>query len=287
MRTLIIPDLHLKTEKADAILFYEQPFDKVIWINDLWDQFYDTPEQNRNAAIWLKEKLKDDRNIFLWSNHVQSYAYDFNSWMYCSGFTKEKALRIWEILNRDDFNKLYLYYIEQGILFTHAGLSDRLIKLQSNGETIDTLEKVERFLDNNYKKAKFSLEAGGDHWLFAAGYARGGTQKIGGVTWEDWSPFVPTSFPQIFGHTPLETPCFLTKSKKGGFARFAAKNAKIHDFNDKNWALNLDTHLNDYAILEDGELIIRNIIWAAPWNSDDPDKNKIKTTIQLFKGRII
>lgn len=288
MKTLILPDLHLRTEKADAILVREEPYDKVIWLSDLFDQFVDNANDAYLAALWLKEKLKDNKNIFIWANHDISYAYDFNPFVTCSGFTREKSLRIWQVLNRDDFNKFHLYHIDQGVLFTHAGLSNRLIKLQSPNEEINTLEKVSKWLDFHYEKAKFSLENGGDHWLFGMGFARGGTQKIGGVTWEDWGPLVPTPFPQILGHTSLTTPCFLTKNKKtGGFSKFAAKDAKLHDFDNKEWALNLDTHLNDYAILEDEVLTIRNIIWQAPWNSDDPDKNKIKTTVRLFKGGIV
>jgi hypothetical protein len=292
-RCIILPDLHLRCKQADAILEYEKPYDKVIWINDLFDQFDDNAEQNRNAAIWLKDKLADDRNIFLWSNHVQSYAYSYNPNMFCSGFTHEKSLRIWEILNRDDFNKMKLYHVEDGILFTHAGLSNALVKLH-NGDTIETIEEVSKFLDFHYERAKLALETGNNHWLFAAGRDRGGDEKIGGVTWCDFGSFVNTPFVQIYGHSPIKEPVFMTTNSKGGVSKFVARDAQEQDFKDKfgyggrkRTSLNLDTHLHDYAILENGELTIKKVIWISYWPVVDQGNFEIKTTIRLFKGKIV
>lgn len=286
MKTIIIPDIHLSVERTDSILLKESPYDKVIYQNDIFDQFNDTPERNRNAAVWLKEKLQDPRHIFLWSNHVQSYAYDFNQNMMCSGFTREKAKLIWEVLTREDFNKLKLYYIEQGFLFTHAGLSNALIKIQNNNQQIETLEEIRTFLDYHYERAKLAIEAGGNHWLFAAGRDRGGTEKIGGCTWCDFYSHVPTPFPQIFAHTPQSTPIFMTMNDKGGMSKFAAKDAQVQNFKNKRFSLDLDTHLNDYAVLEDGILTVNNIIWKNSWQSNAADKNEIKTVVRLFKGKI-
>lgn len=289
MKSLIIPDLHLKTAKADAILAHEQPYDKAIWLNDLFDQFNDNANDAFLAALWLKERLKDDKNIFLWSNHVQSYAYDFNDTMYCSGFTREKSMRIWEVLNRDDFDKMKLYHIEQGVVLTHAGISQRLIKIYSNGTNINNLEVLTKWLDNNYDQAKFRVEAGAGHWLFGAGYNRGGSQPVGGVTWEDFGDFVPTKFPQIVGHTPVKGPAFITMNKSGSLKSFLASDAKdiAIRFPSPRWILDLDTHLEHYAILEDGVLTIKHITFKTPWNDPNPEgKNEIAKTDVIFSGKM-
>lgn len=280
-RCILLADIHLKHERADSILNSE-PHDRAVFLNDIFDDFNDNAEQNRNTAIWFKEKINDPKNVFVWSNHVQSYAYDFNLHMSCSGFTREKSKVIWEVLNRDDFNKIQLYHVEQGFLLTHAGLTNPLLKEKSNGETIDTIEKVSKFLDDHYSRAKFALEAGGNHWLFAAGWTRGGLEKYGGCTWEDFGAFIPTPFPQIVGHTPLKTPVFKTMNKNGGIANFASNDAQVQDFKGKKFCLGLDTHLNHYAILEDGELTIKHVLWC----ESDLLKNDIKTTIRIFKGKL-
>lgn len=95
---------------------------------------------------------------------------------------------------------------------------------------------AKRFVEVDVVKALAEVKEGLKPRIFGAGYSRGGDQAVGGVTWQDWSEFEDYGVKQIVGHTPGKKP-----RQKGN-----------------SWCL--DTHLQDYGIIEDnGELVIYSV----------------------------
>lgn len=217
MPTLIIPDIHNKWRIAERIIA-ENPADKRIFLGDIYDDFGDTLEQVEAMAWWHKQALGDPKNVFLWGNHDLPYAYPHlkEDELYCSGNTRQKAEVINSVLSPEDWAKTKVCAWEGDWLLSHAGFSATFLQQ----------EDIEEMAQSAMK----SLEHEHVPILFRAGWARGGDQAKGGVTWLDWNEeFEPIAgIQQIVGHTPGKTP-----RRKGD-----------------NWCL--DTHLHHAATLDAG-----------------------------------
>lgn len=264
-KTLIIPDLHNKIEKADAIIANES-HDSIVFLGDNFDEFEDTPEDVRRTAIWLKESLNDPKRIHLKGNHDLSYMYSFNSAVSCSGFTREKDYHINQVMNREDWDKMKWYHAQDNILFSHAGLSAKLIKKYGPGvgkDGIQTIEQTVSWLDGEIHKALERLDNKEPHWLYGCGWSRGGHQSIGGLTWGDFNiDHLPTPFIQCFGHSPHpKVDLCLRKPGEAHIEYVAVDEVGDRKLSDYWWSLDLDTHLNGYAIIDNGVLTTKMISW--------------------------
>jgi hypothetical protein len=238
-KILIIPDIHCAYQKAQNIIKAEAP-DKIICLGDYFDQFHDTAEENKKTAIWLKALLKQDNVIALKGNHDVNYQYPPSRYTTCSGFTRNKWEAINEILLNEDWAKLKWFHFEQGILFTHAGLHPR------NIPPLDYGLNLEEWLKTQIYQAEIAALDGYSHWFFAAGRARGGSRPIGGLVWCDFDvefEGVP-DLRQVVGHTPR-------KVLNCDDAAFYAEYGKDKD------NICLDTHLNHYGILLNGQITIK------------------------------
>lgn len=223
-RTIVIPDIHTKFERAEAMLATEL-WDHAVLLGDYFDDWNDSVEANKRTANWLGECLDDYKQRFtcLWGNHDQSYLTP-NAKLRCSGYTQEKAEAIRSRM-QPYLNQLVGAVMVEGWLLTHAGLTKYLKSEDMTAENvvdylngaITLTQQDTRFLPN----------------LCGIGYLRDGTQPVGGITWCDWSEFEPVEeFGQIFGHTQHKEPQYRGNS------------------------VCLDTRLNHYAIIEDGILSV-------------------------------
>lgn len=282
-KTVIVSDIHNQIARADAILAAEAGYDKALFHNDIYDSWGDNPEMARNSAIWFKNAIQDPRHIFLHSNHVWSYMFDTNEFARsCSGFSREKALRIWEVMNSEGngfalFNLQKPYHLESGILFTHAGISRRLLDWR---RIDDDLDIVIEWMDIEHRRAIETYSNGGNAFSYEAGYARNGRYPVGGWTWADFrDEFKPTSFPQIVGHSREEEPmfCAIPHGQKRPL-RLRARKAASDFCSTHSWGLCMDTDLNNYAVLEDDVLTIK----ACEWSSRD----SLNNVVQVWQGRI-
>ena len=120
MKTLIVPDIHTHWERADALL-QKVPFDNAVLLGDYFDEFYDTVEQNRRTAEWVKSMLANPLVTCLIGNH--DYAYWKGVW--CSGVTEEKSDAIKEVLSDSDFEKMRVVKVVHGWELSHAGMDQR------------------------------------------------------------------------------------------------------------------------------------------------------------------
>lgn len=236
MKSLIIGDIHHKTEKADRILETES-FDSVYFLGDWADDFGDNADVARKTAKWVKDKLNKPNHFFIFGNHdLAYYPSPCEELSKCSGFTTGKAIAINQVLTPDDWDKIKFYYWVQDWLLTHAGLHQ--YHFTSNKKPLET---VKEFLVREDKAAREEIDVPwghGTHWFFQAGRARYGNAKVGGLTWCDAEmEFKPIQgVKQIFGHTPQRVPLLINESN-----------------------ICIDTFLNYYIVLTNGKVDVKSV----------------------------
>lgn len=270
-RTIVVADIHQNHAKVQKLL-ETMEFDRCILLGDFFDQFHDFPEDSRQTAIWLKEKVfSDPRFVVLVGNHDLSYYFAFNKNAWCSGFSHLKRQAIFEVLTYDEIlDRVKFFHVEDGFLFSHAGITNAVWKemrmMEPDGaKLLDVLPKwIERSLTGVRTLQHMPL--------FEAGWSRGGRQQHGGILWADWSEFSPVSgVNQIVGHTPHEVPEITVKLAGGAVKHYNAvewaynKHAVLaKQLQSVNYAL--DTHLNHFMVITDGDVEL----WD--WNTMLPMK---------------
>lgn len=281
-KLVFIPDIHGRIKTVNHVLTSESDADLFIHSNDCFDWFHDDANFNGQVAKWLKPLLHDPKHVWLMSNHVQSYTWPHNEHMMCSGFTREKVKEIYKELTQDDLKRCRLAFYHSGILFSHAGVSKKLFSfLQKRGYEIPSsrtgeaiFEWIEKLQPHIYDLCD-KLQT---HPLLEAGYARGGYNEVGGLTWEDFGAHLPLpGVAQIVGHTILKQPTFVTHIKN--------KRTYIHDFRNFNdisqhiqegWTLDIDNNSRYYVVIENGFLHIKEVIYKDNEFQDNVELAKIK-----------
>jgi hypothetical protein len=258
MKTLVIPDVHQRTNSVEKILKNETSYDEVVFLGDWFDSFYDPPKVTgfENTCEYLKslvlEHPNKDKFVFLIGNHDLSYIYENKNFSdkpisktlkyFCSGFTVSKAKKFRHAffdkgLKDDFFFKHFKFaHQTQGWTLSHAGISIRMFPY---GYTMERF--VNELLPDVWKNFR-NLEYNHNEIISAAGYHRGGNHPIGGVIWCDWraefNSIIETG-KQIVGHTTIKEPdC-------------------IH-MNTPLECWNLDTE-KDYGIIIDGMMTTKHI----------------------------
>lgn len=227
MKSLIIPDIHTKWQKADSIVKKYKDVDEIVLLGDYFDDFGDSPKLNGRTAQWLKEEvLYNDKVTAILGNHEFNYLYNKSPYQ-CSGYSSSKKWKINQIMTSKDWYQLKPYYIAQGWYCTHAGITAPLCIHPVKGWDPEYFEKM-------IDKAMSGIPTGLITKEFSAGQYRGGVHAYGGINWCHF----PNEFQaingvkQVFGHTPGKEP-------------------RQH-LNTDNWCL--DTHLHHVGLIEDGEL---------------------------------
>jgi predicted phosphodiesterase len=107
MKTLVIPDVHQRTQFVRHILNTETNYDEVVFLGDWFDSFYEPPKVTsfEETCEYLRHLVLDhsnkDKFVFLIGNHDLSYIHENKDFScsrisktlkyYCSGFTASKA----------------------------------------------------------------------------------------------------------------------------------------------------------------------------------------------------
>lgn len=272
--TLVISDIHQKHIRAQSIIDSVE-CDKVVLTGDYFDNYGDTPEHARNTAIWLKENvLYNPKIVALLGNHDTSYIWNNNPNFPCSGYSSTKSVAINEILTAEDKNRFKVFHIDQGYVFSHAGLSNLLWKefLQKYPENTAGKPKLEYFaevLSAFVADAINDANRGHSTQLFGCGWDRHGHFRNGGINWVDWNNLAPiVGINQIVGHSAHRVPHILVQRDGGGYTRRSILEYYEHEdlVRRTNEALvgpikqkkilstsyNLDTGLGHYAVITDG-----------------------------------
>lgn len=255
-RLLIIPDIHHLVSRVDRILKSES-YDKVIFLGDFFDSYDDkfTEGAIETCHFLLQHVIYNPKSIILWGNHCTHYLGN-NPKTQCSGYTKAKHQAIKVFIKPEHIKKWQWFHYEDGVFLSHAGLHQGYIPhfiKQDNGINIpDLLE----FLTCEAKEADKTLFNGLSklHWFMSAGRLRGGYSPFGGLVWQDINEFVHINgLTQIFGHTYCNPPKIITEYASNG--KELDKGEVV--FGDGKSSCVLDSHLNHYAILENGKLTIK------------------------------
>jgi len=209
MKTIVISDLHNRVEWVEPYLSNIE-YDRVVFLGDYFDDFGDTAKDIKTSASWLKQSLKNDNRIHLLGTHDMWYRYPLNRYLQASGNTPKKSEIINKILTKEDWEMLKYYHFEQSFLMTHAGLHPSFVKGSS-----DITYTLKALLD----KAISEVEDGEIEPILDAGFARGGMNPFGGITWLDWhAEFEPVpNLNQIVGHTETKVPLIMNSTNSKNY----------------------------------------------------------------------
>lgn len=265
MRTLVITDIHLSFIRAQTVID-SVPHDKLVLTGDYFDAYGATVTQTENTAIWLKENiLHNPKCVALLGNHDTTYVFN-NMNFACSGYSPSYQEVINKVFNDDDRSRFGVYHIDQGFAFSHAGLTNPLWKqlsekfAKNEGET--TLSFFDDIMSLCAKDAIRNAKEGKNALLFSAGWDRGGLNKDGGINWVDWDNFSPINgVNQIVGHSIRRVPQILVQYKGGGYIKQDVTEYYKNKSSKETLSISydLDTHLNHYAVIEDGVVDIFHI----------------------------
>ena len=235
MKTLVVSDIHNKIDVVQKILDKESSVDEVIFLGDWFDDFDDSVNDVVEVAKFLNSIYTEDKFKFVWGNHDLYYP-PFRNFHLCSaGFSADKQICIEATINPKVWEQFNFYYFSQNFLFSHAGVTSKHDNIFEK-----TKFELNKF-DDLIKIAEKHLYTKQSHFMYRAGFSRGGMLPVGGITWcdfyKDFEPF--ENLNQIFGHTIVNEPSF------------------VYDTNSIN--LCLDTNLQHYAVINDSQIEIHSI----------------------------
>lgn len=204
--TLIIPDLHHRWMQAEKIIS-SVGADEIIFLGDFFDDFNDDITMVKDTSDWLVESVNKPNRIHLIGNHEMGYAYTYRSFQ-CSGYAQWKYFIIFDNVPRATWDKLKWYhFLDDTWLLSHGGLHNSHVpdKIKNlRGDRKVYIKALDEYLQKSLIKGFRDLGERKHPWIFNAGYSRGGFQKVGGITWCDYTDeFYPLrGINQIVGHTP-------------------------------------------------------------------------------------
>jgi predicted phosphodiesterase len=196
-KTLVIGDLHGDVELYKKAKLQFDSHD-IILLGDYLDSFkYTRRQQLELIELILKDikTLGEKRSIqALKGNHELSYLMPER--MRCSGYASSFGAHLIPLFG--DMHRLLKPYIlipDFKMLLTHAGLSKRLLPVESN--CLTDINLLTMWLDQQIRDIDYGF-------VYNIGIARGGVDEIGGIFWCDWQwDFTPIEgITQVFGHTP-------------------------------------------------------------------------------------
>lgn len=251
MKILVISDIHENIGFAQEILDTPREWDKVVFLGDYFDSFYNDPFNS--ILQWIEKTYNDYKDSAIWlvGNHEIHYIVEaYSKLKYtrkmrdlplgCSGYSRCKAHKIKksDFLKDVFFPNLKFCHYENNVLFSHAGFSFKHFAPRKGFHTNITEWQIKwkeffSFLEaNDYYSA-----LNGNIWV--VGRERGYSNTIGSPLWMDYNEFC--DFPlqnksQVFGHTHGKVP----RTLKNGFYSNVC----------------LDTGLAYYAIIDDKEIRI-------------------------------
>lgn len=242
-KAVVIPDVHNKWKKAEAIVAAESP-DRIIFLGDYFDSLDDTPDDAAATAAWLAGSLADRTRVHLVGNHDLNYMSSLPE-LGCSGYSPLKRAAIercgveWARL--EPFCWLGMAGADEGDawLCTHAGLSAVFLESVRPGAAASDVDGVLGAARTDLDRIN---DKGHRHAFLQAGYARGGMDASGGIVWCDYNlefRDVP-GLRQIFGHT--RGPGVRGGRGPGGSEHYC-----------------IDTVLQNYIAYEDGRVVVRAV----------------------------
>jgi len=241
---LVLSDPHQEINKLETILKREN-YDKVVCLGDFFDSFSHNSEEDAIKTCKFLKKYLFEPNFFTTiGNHDISYLWGYTQHTQCSGYYRWKDKLITKEFGsfmpaiREKF--LWYLFLDDRLL-SHAGLHPSFLPPNQKLDKIS----LSKWLDEQVEQAEISLSANGRHWMYRAGYGRGGSQSVGGLDWLDFdTEFEPIEgLPQVVGHSSHTN--ILPHSTEGSFDENIWQN------------IDIDCHLNQYLLIKDNKLTIK------------------------------
>ena len=201
-KILIVPDVHGRKFWHKAIKMIDE-VDQVVFLGDYLDPYsyegitFEDAVLEFDDIILFKSKYPD-KVVLLLGNHDMHYLQ--LNFMDCSRLNYWRRVEINEMFT-NDIDKFQLVYIQDGYLFSHAGVYLEWTK--KHGISMKDLLDTKSFLEKHWK----SLED--------VSYARGGYDPVGSCVWADIRESVGNELPvmfkkQIVGHTQMQEKPYIT-----------------------------------------------------------------------------
>ena len=107
MRICVIPDLHNKISVADYIINEEDAHvDEFVLLGDYFDDYNDTPEDNKETGLFINEFINNDKFKFLIGNHDLHYIINHPPYQCRNSYSEEKFNIINEIVSEEAWEKM-------------------------------------------------------------------------------------------------------------------------------------------------------------------------------------
>jgi len=262
-KIIVISDIHNRIDKAQAIIDREEPFDKCIFLGDLFDSFNDGSNEALLTAYFIKSKLENSNKfLFLFGNHDISYcSRSYHTHFY--GWNPKKSVAVASVLKQEHWDKWRFFWFVDGWFLSHAGLHETFLPPLWKDKDVTTSNIKDFLLKESEKCLQEIKHEEGNHWFLQYGDERCHPPRglIGGLLWlganEEFKPIPGLS--QIFGHTPSKD---FPKIISGDILINRISSADcLSNVYRPNTGVNiaLDTFLQHYAVITDGNLIIKKI----------------------------
>lgn len=252
MKTVVFADVHEQVKRVRSILEREADYTKAVFTGDYFDDKAGVPAGCKATIELVLQLIEDTRNVLLIGNHDAHYLFPNNAMIACSN-------RNWDYVGAigsyshifKKHLKFFHYDTDLKILFTHAGVSDRLYGTKFS--TLSALEQT-RFLQAECDDAAEQLiKRNTNPDITACGRERGGF-GTGGIIWGDLSVHHPVpDLKQIFGHTQVREPVAMTLDRK-----VHPLISSVNFVTPKTYSIGNDTGLSTYLSIENGIASIKN-----------------------------
>lgn len=217
MRICVIPDLHNKINVADYIINEEDAHvDEFVLLGDYFDDYNDTPEDNRETGLFINEFINNDKFKFLIGNHDLHYIINHAPYQCKNSYDEEKFNVINEVVSEDAWEKMVWTHIRDKWLFSHSGIiaTDGVFDQEEHDGKLNL--EIQNVIEANLPVSP-KLGYGGTYWRRDC---------------EDELPYAEAEnfkYNQMYGHTVLA---------KWDCTQYVGYRA-----------YNIDTHMQYYAVI--------------------------------------
>jgi len=215
----VIPDLHTRIDVAKEIINKEESnVDRIIFLGDYFDAYFDNEKPNAATARFIKKYLNNEKFKFCIGNHDLQYIFNVPPLKTCS-YTDEKFKAINKVLTDKDWENFEWVVEEENWLFSHAGVrlsEDEFLK-QNYEDTINI--QLEKVINKEMPQSEYFYKQGKSilwkrHWNDDIPFAKG-------------KDFI---YNQMYGHS------FLARWDVIQYAGYRV--------------YNIDTNMQNYAIID-------------------------------------
>lgn len=201
-KILIVPDVHGRKFWHKALEMIDE-VDQVVFLGDYLDPYHQEGITFEDAVLEFEDIIRfkylyPDKVVLLLGNHDMHYLQ--LSFMDCSRLNYWRRVEMHEMFT-NDIDKFQLIHVQDGYIFSHAGLY--LDWTKKYEITLQELLDFKTFINEKWKT------------LEDVSYTRGGYDPVGSCVWADIRESLSNELPamfkrQIVGHTQMQEKPYIT-----------------------------------------------------------------------------